>query len=213
MIKAVIFDLDGVLTETSSYHFAAWNDLAATLNFQCEESFEPSLRGISRLDSLRLMLKTYRPDLVYTDEELKTWAAIKNDIYLARIKSMTPDDLFDGVLPLFDQLKADGVKIALASASLNGPLLLESLGIRSYFDHLVDPSMYPSKPHPGLFEDPLKVFDLRPDEAIGIEDAPAGIEAIKAAGLKAIGIGHPHDLKDADLIVSAFKDIPYPFQL
>lgn len=211
MIKAVIFDLDGVLTETSSYHFAAWNELAATLGFQCEASFEPSLRGISRLDSLKLMLKTYRPDLTYTEDDLHQWATYKNDIYLEKIQKMTPQDLFEGVIELFDKLKTDGIKIALASASLNGPSLLASLGIQSYFDHIVDPNVYPSKPHPGLFADPLKVFHLNPEEAIGIEDAPAGVKSIQAAGLKAIAIGDANDLFEADLVVSSFKDIPYPF--
>jgi len=213
MIKAVIFDLDGVLTDTSSYHFAAWNTLAKTLGFTCEPSFEVSLRGISRLDSLKLMLSTYRPDLDYSDADLNAWATQKNQIYLEKITQMTPADLFEGVLELLNTLKAKGVKIALASASLNGPFLLEKLGIQSYFDHVVNPQDHPSKPHPGLFTDPLKTFQLSPHEAIGIEDAPAGIKAIKAAGMKAIGIGTKEDLHEADLVVASFKDIKYPFQL
>jgi beta-phosphoglucomutase len=208
MIKAVIFDLDGVLTDTSTYHFAAWKETVASVGIALEETFEPELRGLSRWDSIQKITHVYQPDTPFSQAQLETLATQKNEVYLEKIKSMTPADLFKGVIELFDTLTRKGLLIGLASASLNAPLLIEKLGIKDYFSHVSHPTLHPSKPHPGLFKECLEAFGVSSEEAIGIEDAPAGITAIQAAQMKAVGIGDPKTLK-ADYVYPTLADIPY----
>lgn len=207
--KAVIFDLDGVLTDTSTYHFKAWKELVLPLGIELEETFEPQLRGISRLDSLRHILNTYQPQHRYKELDIQKLAHKKNDHYLTLIKAMTPHDLYEGVRPLLDFLVAEGLKIGLASASLNAPFLLEALGITHYFNHVSNPLNHKSKPDPGLFLEALNAFNLKPSEALGVEDASAGITAIKAAGIGALGIGEADELKAADFIYPTLKAVPF----
>jgi beta-phosphoglucomutase len=208
MIKAVIFDLDGVLTDTSTYHFAAWKETVASVGITLEDTFEPQLRGISRFDSIQKITAFYLPKTPFTKTQLETLAAQKNEVYLKKIKTMTKADLFPGVIELFETLKRKGILLSLASASLNAPLLIEKLGIKDYFTHVSNPTLHPSKPHPGLFLEGLEALKVSSEEAIGIEDAPAGITAIKAAQMKAIGIGDLKTLK-ADFVFSTLADIPH----
>jgi beta-phosphoglucomutase len=207
--KAVIFDLDGVLTDTSTYHFQAWKALVLPLGIELDDSFEPQLRGISRLDSLRHILNTYHPHHHYKKLDIQKLATKKNDHYLTLIKAMTPSDLYEGVQPLLDFLVAAGIQIGLASASLNAPFLLEALGITSYFNHVSNPLNHKSKPDSGLFLEALNAFNLEASEALGVEDAKAGITAIKAAGMLALGIGDADELKAADFIYPNLAAVPF----
>jgi beta-phosphoglucomutase len=208
MIKAVIFDLDGVLTDTSTYHFVAWKETVASVGIELEASFEPELRGISRFDSIKKITDVYLPNPSFKTSQLESLAAKKNEVYLEKIKTMTQADLYPGVLELFEALKHKGLLLGLASASLNASMLIEKLGIINYFSHVSNPSLHPSKPDPGLFIEGLKALHVSPEHALGVEDAPAGIAAIKAAQMKAIGIGDPKTLK-ADVVFKTIADIPY----
>ncbi len=208
MIKAVIFDLDGVLTDTSTYHFAAWKETVASVGIELKASFEPELRGISRFDSIKKITDVYLPKTSFKTSQLESLAAKKNEVYLEKIKTMTEADLYPGVLELFETLKHKGLLLGLASASLNAPMLIEKLGITHYFSHVSNPALHPSKPDPGLFIEGLEALHVSPEQALGVEDAPAGIAAIKAAKMKAIGIGDPKTLK-ADVVFKTLADIPY----
>ncbi|EGM76564.1 beta-phosphoglucomutase [Rheinheimera sp. A13L] len=206
MIQAFIFDLDGVLTDTAEYHFLAWQQLATQLGIDFSREDNELLKGVDRMGSLELILKLGKVQLSQ-DEKLKL-AAQKNTDYLKLVESMSPADLFPGVLPLFSSLKAVGIKTALASASKNAALVLQKLGIPDLFDYVADSNFIQNgKPDPEIFLTCAKALGIVPERCIGVEDAPAGVTAIKAAGMYALGIGETRALAQADLVIPAVSAI------
>lgn len=210
-IKLVIFDLDGVLTETSDYHFKAWKALANDLGIELKDSFESKLKGISRSESLQKILSEHNLDNDFSDLEIQSFLDKKNNHYQGLISHMTRDHLYDGVIELFNHLKKQKIKIALGSASKNGPRLLKALEISDYFDYVVNPANLRSKPKPDIFLDAMKHFNYQPKQCIGIEDAKAGVAAINEAGMISIGIGHDKELNHADYCFPSIQDIPIKF--
>lgn len=205
-VKAVVFDLDGVLTETSKAHFEAWKMLASELGFEVPDELEDKVRGISRLDSLEIVLTYGNLNEVYTDEEKVDLANHKNDLYLDLIKGYTPENLSLGAVSLLTELREKGIKIALASASKNAPFLLEAMGITAYFDVVVDPaSIENGKPEPDIFLKASELLGITPGYCIGVEDAYAGIESIKAAGMTPMGIGSKTVLSNCDTVFSGLE--------
>ncbi len=187
-LKLVIFDLDGVITSTTDAHFQAWNHLFENhFDITLEPELERFTKGVSRLASLNVLLLHY--DLSVDQHEISTLAEEKNRHYRQMISHYDPSHLMPGVIPLLDALQEADIKIALGSASRNGPLLLDRLGIKDRFDLVVDPAGLPGKPDPAIFMAATHHFKLAAHACIGIEDAEAGIRAIKQAGMKAIGIG------------------------
>lgn len=202
MIQAFIFDLDGVLTDTAEYHFLAWQQLATQLGIDFSREDNELLKGVDRMGSLELILKLGNVQLSL-QEKLKL-AEQKNVEYLKLVQSMSPADLFPGVLPLFSSLKASGVKTALASASKNAALVLQKLGIPDLFDYVADSNFIKNgKPEPEIFLTCAKALGVAPERCIGVEDAPAGVAAIKSAGMYALGIGEAKALAQADLVIPA----------
>lgn len=210
-IKLIIFDLDGVLTETSTYHFSAWKQLTESIGVTLDDSFESNLKGISRKASLERILDAHHLNHQFTDLQKNNMMDVKNNLYKTMISHMTEKDLFNGVIALFKFLKKHQIKIALGSASKNAMLILDKLQIHSYFDYIVDPSQLKSKPQPDIFLDAMHHFKYQPDECIGIEDAIAGIKAINSAGMTSIGIGSKDELKNADYCFPSIKEIPLDF--
>ncbi len=207
MIKAFIFDLDGVLTETSKQHFLAWKEMAAGIGIVIDEKFNETLKGISREESLERILQSGSMEDKFTEQEKDVLASLKNENYLKMISDFTEANLFDGVLELLKSLKKNGIKIALGSASKNGPGLLKSLNIIKYFDYIVDPSIVKGKPNPDIFLDGASGLGVNPEDCIGVEDAYSGVEAIKKAGMFAVGIGSANILSNADVVFKEVKDI------
>jgi beta-phosphoglucomutase len=210
-IKLVIFDLDGVLTETSAYHFEAWRALAKDFNLELEDEFEIHLKGVSRIESLNRILKAHHLEGQFSQEEKNKMLNKKNTHYQQLISHMTRKNLFEGVIELFDFLKEHKVKIALGSASKNAPRLLKSLAIEAYFGYVVNPASLKSKPDPDIFLDAMNHFNLKPNECIGIEDAYAGVSAINQAGMVSIGIGNSSELNHADYCFDSVKAMPKSF--
>jgi|LGVF01.2.fsa_nt_gb beta-phosphoglucomutase len=206
-IRLVIFDLDGVLTETTKQHYLAWKTLASELGINIDLVFNETLKGVSRMDSLDRILKRGNMLDKYTDEEKVEMATKKNDNYVKMIKSFTGDNLFDGVLDLLIKLKDMGILIALGSASKNGPRLLKSMGVYNYFDYIVNPAEVKGKPNPDIFLKASEELHIPIENCIGIEDAVSGIEAIKKANIFAVGIGSKDILFKADIIYAETKDI------
>lgn len=203
--KGVVFDLDGVLTETSQAHFEAWCQLAEKLGFKLDSDIEDQVRGISRLASMELILKAGGIEKNYTKDEKIKLANEKNDIYVELIKSYSRRDLSEGSLELLNYLKEQGYKIALASSSRNAPFLIKAMGIDSYFEAVADPrTIEKGKPTPDIFIKACEQLKLDPSQCIGIEDAYAGIESIKAAGLFPIGIVNKDLLTNCD---NVFQDL------
>lgn len=204
MIQAFIFDLDGVLTDTAEYHFLAWKQLATQLGIEFSRADNELLKGVDRMGSLELILQLGQKQL--SQDEKLMLAEQKNAEYLKLVESMSPADLFPGVLPLFSSLKAAGVKTALASASKNAALVLQKLCIPDLFDYVADSNLIKNgKPDPEIFLTCVQALGVAPERCIGVEDAPAGVTAIKAAGMYALGIGEPHALTQADLVIPAIS--------
>ncbi|MDW7660056.1 MAG: beta-phosphoglucomutase [Bacillota bacterium] len=188
--KGFVFDLDGVLTETSNAHFEAWRELATEMGFELPGHVIDEVRGISRLESLDIVLSYDHKPKEYSYDEKVALATRKNNLYLDKIKAYSQADLSEGTIELLELLKSNHIRIALASASNNAPFLLDAMKIDHYFDAVVDPkSISNGKPAPDIFLKACEMLDLEPRECVGIEDAEAGIESIKSAGLYPIGIG------------------------
>ena len=205
---AVIFDMDGVLTETSHQHFEAWQALANRLGYHLPPSVLDEVRGISRYDSLEIVLKVGNINDKFNVLEKQALADLKNKLYVSSIKSFNRDNLSVGTLPLLEYLKQNGIKIALASASNNAVQLLVNMGIIDYFDAIVDPkSVLCGKPAPDLFLKAAELLGVPPHTCIGVEDAYAGIESIKSAGMLPLGIGNKEVLTNCDLIFSSLTEL------
>lgn len=195
MFKGVLFDLDGVITDTAEYHYLAWKKLADGLGISIDRQFNEKLKGVSREDSLRLILEHGNREKDFSDEEFQQLAKTKNDIYVEMIQAVSPKDVYPGILELLKDLKQSGIKISLASASKNGPFLLKQMELTEYFDGIADPAKVKAgKPAPDIFILAAQVVGLKPEECLGIEDAQAGIAAIKASGALPVGVGNAEQL-------------------
>ncbi|WP_440117064.1 beta-phosphoglucomutase [Paenibacillus sp. QZ-Y1] len=206
-MKAVIFDLDGVITDTAEYHFQAWESLAATLGIPLDREFNEQLKGISRMESLDKILARGEAG-AYTVERKLELATQKNTEYQRLISAVTPADVLPGIHALLVELREAGIGIALASASKNAAFILERLELTHYFDSVVDvTAIRHGKPDPEIFLTGAANLGLQPAECIGIEDAQAGIQAIKSAGMFAVGVGTPSQMQDADIVVASTAEL------
>lgn len=208
MIKGFIFDLDGVLTDTAEYHYLAWKKLADRLGIQLDREMNEQLKGISRMDSLDRILAIGNQMDRYTLEEKEKLADEKNEDYKELILEVTPNDLLPGIANLLADLRAKDIRLALASASKNGPVIMERLGIADMFDTVVDPAtLAKGKPDPEIFIKGAQQLNLKPIECVGVEDAQAGIESINAAGIFSVGVGTKEMMKEADYAVTSTQEL------
>lgn len=199
-IKGFVFDLDGVITDTSLYHTKAWHQLADKLDVAWSKTLEDGLKGISRMDSLEMILKTGNKENDYTQDEKVALATEKNTNYVNEISKMTPANILPGIKDFLDDLRANGYQIALASASKNGPTVLKNLELTDYFPKIVDPAtLSKGKPDPEIYTKGAELLGLAPETCIGVEDAAAGVQAINAANEVSVGIGDATLLKEADV--------------
>src|SRR6218665_113150 len=191
MIKAVIFDLDGVLADTAKYHFLAWLSIAKELNIPFAEQDNERLKGVSRTESLDILLSL--GNLTLSESKKEQYLARKNKLFVDFINLMTPNEIFPGVVSFIKELRSEGYKIALGSVSKNAETVLSVLGIADLFDAVVSGKMIKnSKPDPEVFLLASELLHIPPHECVVVEDAAAGAEAAAAAGMKCIGISsHP----------------------
>lgn len=190
MFNAVVFDLDGVIADTAHLHFLAWRSVAQEIGITIDERFNEELKGISRMDSLQRILRHGGKEGEFTDRQCLALAGKKNDLYVQSLASLTQAAMLPGIREVLAEIRAANVKIGLASVSLNAPVILHALGIHGAFDFCADASrILCSKPDPEIFLASCAGLNVRPEEAIGIEDAAAGVEAINAAGMLSVGIG------------------------
>ncbi len=196
-IKAIIFDLDGVITDTAKAHFIAWGKIAKELNIAFNEQDNEKLKGVDREQSLELLLKLGGIEL--SSERKRQICEIKNQYYLEEISHFNENDILDGAKSALEFCKKNGYKTALASASKNAALLLSKLNIANYFDFVADAGKSKrSKPYPDIFLACLDGLGLQPQNAIGVEDSQAGLDAIKSANMRAISVGEIENLMGAD---------------
>lgn len=203
-LDAVAFDLDGVLTDTARAHFRAWKRLADMLGIAFDETANEALKGVDRLASLALILGD-RPG--FDTAARARLATVKNGWYLEEIARFGPGDLFPGARDAIRRCRAAGLSVALASASRNAPLLLARLGIDGLFDIVVDPaSVAHGKPAPDIFLAAARGVGAAPARTLGVEDAAAGIAAIRAAGMPSLGVGDSVTLREADRVIAGIAD-------
>lgn len=201
MIKAFIFDLDGVITDTAEYHFLAWQQLGRDLGINFDREFNETLKGVSRIESLERILALENKQNDYTEEEKLNLATKKNDHYVSLINNITPKDILPGINELLDDLRKNNIKIGLASASKNAILVLTKLGLLDKFDYVAPASECKnSKPAPDIFLMAAKGLDIDPKYCVGIEDAEAGVDAINSANMYSVGVGNTQSMKKANLI-------------
>lgn len=185
---AVIFDLDGVICFTDHYHYLAWKALADSLNAPFDESKNDRLRGVSRMDSLEIVLEEYTGPTL-SDAEKQKLAEKKNDLYRTYLQSMSPADLSDEVRETLNALRGRGLKLAIGSSSKNTPLILERLGLSGFFDAVSDGNnITRSKPDPQVFTMAADMLGLPSEKCLVVEDAQAGIQAAKSGGFDSAGI-------------------------
>ncbi|EAD9122826.1 beta-phosphoglucomutase [Listeria monocytogenes] len=201
-LKGVVFDLDGVITDTAHYHYLAWKKTAESIGIEFDEAFNENLKGVSRIDSLLLILKKDGRENDFTEEQIEALAADKNDFYVSLLKEITPADVLPGIKELIVDLKKQNLKCAIASVSKNARTVLSALEMEREFDYIVDAAkITKSKPDPEIFVEACRGLGLETSEVVGIEDAQAGIEAINAAGIVSVGVGS--GLRDADMTVKS----------
>lgn len=199
-IKGFIFDLDGVIADTSVFHAKAWHQLADKLGVTWTEDLANQLKGVGRMDSLNLILKSGGKESDYTEDEKVKYATEKNDNYLSLLKGLTDKDILPGMKEFIEDLSANNYLISLASSSKNSPKVLEALDLEKYFDARVDPSTLKNgKPDPEIYVRGAEVLNLRPEECIGLEDAVSGIKSVNGAHETSVGIGDPEILNEADI--------------
>lgn len=207
-IKGLVFDLDGVITDTAERHYLAWKRIAHRLGIAIDREWNERLKGISRTESLELILAE-NPTLLLDSEEKAQLLKETNAHYLELIAEITAADILPGIPELLEEAKNAGYRMAIASASKNAPLILERLGLSAMFDAVVDPeSLKQNKPHPEIFEKAAQALGLETQECIGFEDSLAGIEGIKMAGMPAVAIAIPIFAEWLpDIEVAATKDL------
>ncbi|MCI1858864.1 MAG: beta-phosphoglucomutase [Sporolactobacillus sp.] len=207
-LQGVIFDLDGVITDTAEYHFQAWKKLADRIGISIDRTFNEQLKGVGRMASLERILRYGRKENDFSEAEKKKLTDWKNSEYVKMIRHITSSDLLPGVADFLAELKAARIKTAIASASKNAGTILRALGIKETFDYIVDAStVKQSKPNPEVFIRAYRGLQLPPSSCVGIEDAALGVDAILAAGMKAIGIGNRKILGRATLVLESTAEL------
>lgn len=210
IIKGFLLDLDGVITDTAEYHFLAWKELASELGIVFDRKFNECLKGVSRMDSLELILKHGNVLNDYSSLEKEQLAEKKNRRYVEMLQQLTQEDVLPGIRLFLHEARENGIKLAVASASKNAPFIIRALGLESEIDFIADAGKIAhSKPYPDIFLAAAEGLNLLACECVGIEDAAAGIQAIHAAKMQAIGIGEKEALSNADLFIASTKELSF----
>lgn len=185
--KAIIFDLDGVICDTDQYHYWAWKQIADEIGVYFDENINNRLRGVSRMDSLDIILESYagKPSKI----EKEYYASKKNDLYLGLLKNMSPADLSPEVKGALNELRTQGLLLAIGSSSKNAKLILRQIGLDNYFDAVSDgTNIIHSKPDPEVFLKASEYLQVEPHLCLVVEDAKSGILAALAANMDCAAI-------------------------
>ncbi len=196
MIKGIIFDLDGVITDTAKFHYMAWKRLASRLGIDIDEDFNEGLKGVSRMDSLKRILEHGNVLDKYSREDLEALAEDKNEDYKKLLEDLKKEDILDGIEDFINEIRYNNIKIGLASVSKNAPMILDKLGLIDKIDFIADPAkVEKGKPAPDIFIEAARGLGLDINDTIGIEDARSGVDAMKACNMRSVGIGVDADLR------------------
>lgn len=206
--ECVIFDLDGVLVDTAKYHYLAWKKMAEALGIALSKETNEKLKGVSRTECLDIILSFEKSTHLLSQEEKMNLTNRKNDIYLSYIKNMTAAEILPEAVTLLNFLKKHRYKISLGSASKNARTILDKIGIRHFFDHIVDGNMVTeTKPNPEVFLLSAEKFGINPRACIVFEDSIAGIQAGNRARMFTIGVGSKEKLNEAKLVIGSIREL------
>ena len=204
--KGIIFDLDGVICHTDKYHYQAWKKLADRLGIYFDETINNRLRGVSRMESLNIILE--RADKTYTEQEKEAFATEKNEVYKELLKQMTPEELSPEVKDTLEELRNRGILLSIGSSSKNAKFILEKVELLGAFDAISDgTNITKSKPDPEVFLKAAEFLGEKPEECYVVEDAYAGIDAAKSAGMQAVGIGDAAGYGATDKKIKSFGEL------
>jgi beta-phosphoglucomutase len=200
-IQGVIFDLDGVLVSTDEYHYRGWKRLAGEQGIPFTREDNHRLRGVSRMESLEILLE--KSEERYSEAEKAAMADRKNTYYVQFLQDLTPDDALPGARAMLEGLRKRGMKLAVGSSSRNTPLIMAKVDLDRYFDAVADGNdITNSKPDPEVFLIAAERLGLKPEACLVVEDAEAGVEAARRAGMAVFAIGpaerHPGCVNRAD---------------
>ncbi len=206
-IRAIIFDLDGVIVHTDRYHYQAWKALADRLGIHFDESINNRLRGVSRLESLSIILEGNELSALPPGEKTAL-ATEKNETYKQLLQAMTPADLSGEVKETLDALRQRGYRLAIGSSSRNARLILDKIGLDGFFDEISDGNnIENSKPDPEVFLKAAEFLKISPEACAVVEDADAGVEAAHRAGMKAAAMGDAVRYGHGDWNLQTFRDL------
>ncbi|MBN2273131.1 MAG: beta-phosphoglucomutase [Bacteroidales bacterium] len=206
MIKAVIFDLDGVIVSTDEFHYLGWQKLADEEGIFFNRTINERLRGVSRLESLEIILEKAAKS--YSPEEKKALAEKKNGYYRELLKTLSPSDILPGAIELVNALKNAGIKVAIGSSSKNTPFILRQIGLADTFDAVSDGNQIKkSKPDPEVFLLAASKMQISPGHCLVVEDADAGVEAALNAGMKCLAVGSAYNHPQAHLKANSLSEV------
>lgn len=212
MIKACLFDMDGVIVDTAKFHFKAWARLAESLGISFTEEDNEQLKGVSRVDSLEKILAW--GNLHLNNEKKIQLMELKNKWYLEYVSDIDPSEMLPGAGEFLHELKSKGIKIGLGSSSKNSMMILEKLLIIDLFDCIVDGNkIHLSKPNPEVFLTGAKELGIDPSEIIVFEDAQSGVQAAVDGGFRCVGIGDKTVLQQAHVIIPSLENFTYSSML
>lgn len=206
-IKGILFDLDGVLVFTDKFHYQAWKKMADGMGIYFDEEINNRLRGVSRMHSLEIILEKYEGEPL-SQQKKEELAAEKNSLYRELLATMTPADVTDEVRNTLAELRRRGYKIALGSSSKNAKFILERVELTEAFDEISDGTMITrSKPDPEVFLKGTEMLGIKPEEALVVEDAEAGIDAGISGGMKTAAIGDAVNCRKSDYTLESLGDL------
>ena len=205
-MKAIIFDLDGVICHTDEYHYLAWKAMADGLGVYFDREINNRLRGVSRMASLEIVLENYKGELSAAEKE--ALATQKNELYKESLKNMSPADLSEEVKTTLDTLRDRGYKLAIGSSSKNAPFILQQLGLGSFFDAISDGNnITHSKPDPEVFVKAAQMLCIPAQECLVVEDAVSGAQAGKSGGMQVACVGDAAREKAGDYNLTSFAEL------
>lgn len=207
-IKAVIFDLDGVIVSTDDYHYRAWKKISDEEGIYFDRKINERLRGVSRMESLEIILE--KANRVYSQEEKNSFVERKNSLYRNLLEELTPSDILPGVMNVLETLKKNDIKVAIGSSSKNTEFILSKIGLHEYFDAISDGTQIKnSKPDPEVFLLAANKLCIEPKECLVVEDANAGVEAGLAGEMKVLAVGYASSNEKANLRMESLEQFKY----
>ena len=207
-IKAVIFDLDGVIVSTDNYHYRAWKKISDEEGIYFDRKINERLRGVSRMESLDIILE--KANREYSQEEKNSFAERKNSLYINLLEELTQNDILPGVMRVLEILKKNDIKVAIGSSSKNTEFILRKIGLHEYFDAISDGTQIKnSKPDPEVFLVAAKKLCIEPRDCLVVEDADAGVEAGLAGGMKVLAVGYASRNRKANLRMESLEQFKY----